>query len=181
MKREDVSRIFKDATEEQINQLLDINSADIGKARGSAAKMQEDLDAAHATIVELKANAGDVAKLKEQIAKYEQADAERKEAEKKAAERAELEERFTAVSGERKYIHDMVREGVMADFGKALQDKANRGKSDTEIFDTLTKDKGYFASQNPPANMGGVGNVTGDDSDALSDAEYYAKIFEKKN
>ena len=75
----------------------------------------------------------------------------------------------------------MVREGVMTDFGKALQDKANRGKSDTEIFDTLTKDKGYFASQNPPANMGGVGNMTTGDSDALSDAEYYAKIFEKKN
>ena len=181
MKREDIKREFPEATDEQINRLLDINSADIGKARGSTGKLQEELDAALKTIDELKANSEDSAKLKERIAEFEKAEEERNEAEKKAAERAELEERFTAVSGERKYIHDMVREGVMTDFGKALQDKANRGKSDTEIFDTLTKDKGYFASQNPPANMGGVGNMTTGDSDALSDAEYYAKIFEKKN
>lgn len=32
MKREDVSKIFEGATEEQINQLLDINTADIGNA-----------------------------------------------------------------------------------------------------------------------------------------------------
>ena len=33
MKREDVTKIFEGATEEQINQLLNINSADIGNAR----------------------------------------------------------------------------------------------------------------------------------------------------
>lgn len=180
MKRDDIKKEFPEATDEQINRLLDINSADIGKARGNAAKVQEDLDAALATISELKANAEDSEKLKQRIAEFEQAEADRKEAEKKAAERAELEERFGAVSGEKKYIHDMVREGVLNDFGKALLDKANRGKSDAEIFDALTKDKGYFASENPPANMGGVGNIGGDDTSALSDAEYYAKFYESK-
>lgn len=33
MKREDISKIFEGATEEQINQLLNINSADIGNAK----------------------------------------------------------------------------------------------------------------------------------------------------
>ena len=33
MKREDVSKIFENATEEQISKLLDINSADIGAAK----------------------------------------------------------------------------------------------------------------------------------------------------
>ena len=180
MKREDITRIFEGATDEQINQILNINSTDIGKAKGASADLQEKLDAANATIAELKANAGNMEEMQKKIEAYEQADAERKEAEKKAAERAELEERFNAASGERKYIHDMVREGVMADFGKALQDKANSGKSDIDIFDALTKDKGYFASQNPPAKMGGIGNMEPDDSDVLSDAEYYARIFEKK-
>ena len=46
----------------------------------------------------------------------------------------------------------MVREGVMRDFGAALKDKANVGKGDKEIFEALTKDKGYFASQNPVGN-----------------------------
>ena len=36
MKREDVSKIFENATDEQINALLDINSADIGKAKSKA-------------------------------------------------------------------------------------------------------------------------------------------------
>ncbi len=33
MKREDISKIFEGATEEQINAVLDINSADIGRAK----------------------------------------------------------------------------------------------------------------------------------------------------
>lgn len=33
MKREDVSKIFSDATGEQIDKILDLNSADIGKAK----------------------------------------------------------------------------------------------------------------------------------------------------
>ena len=105
MKREDVSRIFEGATEDQINRLLDINSADIGRARGSTAKLQEDLDAARAECAELEKSVGDADELRRRIAEYEQADADRKEAERKAAERAELEERFGAVSGDRKYIH----------------------------------------------------------------------------
>lgn len=36
MKREDVSKIFENATEEQINAILDINSADIGKAKSKS-------------------------------------------------------------------------------------------------------------------------------------------------
>lgn len=36
MKREDVSKIFENATEEQITKLLDINSADIGSAKKKA-------------------------------------------------------------------------------------------------------------------------------------------------
>ena len=36
MKREDVSKIFEGATDEQINAILNINSADIGKAKTKA-------------------------------------------------------------------------------------------------------------------------------------------------
>lgn len=183
MTREDIRNLFADATTEQIKALLDINSADIGKAKES---MQKDLDAANAalktandTIESLKAE--DVDGMKKKIADYEKADEDRRQAEKAAQERAELEERFNAASGDRKYIHEMVREGVMNDFGKALQDKANRGKSDREIFDALTQDKGYFASMNPDkGSMGGIGDVAPDDNAKLSDAEYYAKIFADK-
>lgn len=159
MKREDITQIFEGATKEQIDQLLNLNSADIGKAKGGADKLQADLDAANAalakareTISGLEAAKGDMEGMKKQIEAYQAAEEQRKQEAKKREARAELEERFGAVSGDRKYIHDMVREGVMRDFDAALKDRANRGKSDSEIFEALTKDKGYFASQAPQVN-----------------------------
>ena len=191
MKREDIARIFDGASEEQVKALLDINSADITKAlnrqKDESDKLQTQLDAANDAlkkandaINDLKNSAEDAEKLKQRIADYEKADADRQQAEKAAAERAELEERFGAVSGDRQYIHDMVREGVLTDFGKALADKANRGKSDAEIFEAITRDKGFFASQNPPAGMGPMNNIQQSESDRLSDADYYAQVFAQK-
>ena len=52
MKREDISKLFPNATDEQISALLDINSRDIGKAKGDAGKMQSDLDAANNALKE---------------------------------------------------------------------------------------------------------------------------------
>ena len=149
MKRDDITRIFEGATKEQIDEVLNINSADITKAKSGGEKLQNDIDdltkqleEARETIKSLEANKGDVEKLQAQIDAYKAAD-----------EKRELEARFNAVSGERQYIHEMVRAGVMNDFGAAIKDKANIGKGDKEIFEALTKDKGYFMSQNPPAPL----------------------------
>lgn len=172
MKREDISKIFEGATDAQISALLDINSRDIGRAKADGEKLQTELTAAqdalkkaNDTITQLEAHKGDVEKLQSEIDRYRQADADRAEAERQAAARAELEERFNAVTGDRKFIHEFVRKGVMEDFGKALADRANRGKSDAEVFSALTKDQNYFASQNPAAeNMAQFGNVNPDNS-----------------
>lgn len=159
MKREDIAKLFEGATDEQISALLDINSQDIGKAKRGSEKLQADLDAANdalkkaqETIAGLEANKADAAALQQQIDAYRQAEAERAEAEKHAREEAELEARFSAVVGDKTFIHDMVREGVKRDFGAALKDKQYLGKGDAEIFAALTKDKDYFASQNPAGN-----------------------------
>jgi chromosome segregation ATPase len=170
MKREDIAKIFEGATDDQINQILNINSADIGKAKGSATKLQEDLDAANEalkkandTIKSLEANKGDLDKLQKEFDEYKEADQKRIAAEKAAAERNELLSRMDAVMGDRKFIHDRMRDIVADEFGKAIADKANTGKADKEIFEAVTKDQGYFASMNPPAgNMGGAGNIDDD-------------------
>lgn len=166
MKREDISKQFPDATEEQISALLDINSRDIGKAKGDASKNQSDLDAANKalkeaqdTIAALEAAKGDAEALQKQIDEYKAADEKRKADEKAAAERAELMERMDAVLGDRKFAHDRLRDVVAEDFANALKDKANRGKSDKDVFDALTKDQGYFANQNPAqVNMPPMGD-----------------------
>ena len=158
MNRNDIAGILAglELTDAQVKGLLDLNSADITKALN---RQKDDLTAANdalakarETITALEANKADADALQKQIDDYKAADEKRKQEAQEAAQRAELEQRFNAVSGDRKYLHEMVRAGVMADFGKALQDKANRGKGDKEIFDDLTRDKGYFASQNPTGN-----------------------------
>ncbi len=151
-------------TAEQTKAILDLNSADITKAlnkqKDELTQANEALSKANATINALEANKANADELQKQIDAYKAADEKRTLEAKEAAAKAELAERFNAVSGDKKYIHDMVREGVMRDFGAALKDKANVGKGDKEIFEALTKDKGYFASQNPQTDpMGKPGNV----------------------
>ena len=167
MTRDDIKKQFDGATDEQIKTLLDINSADIGKAKKGgedlAAQLkaaQEALTAAKTTIGELEKTKGDTAALQAEVDKYKAAEAKRADDEKKAAAHAELSGRFDKALGECKFAHEYIRSGVLSDFEKALADEKNKGKGDAEIFDALTKDKdGIFASQNrmDAANMGGMG------------------------
>ena len=166
MNKTDISTILNgiELTDAQVKAILDVNSADITKAlnkqKDELASAKDALTKAQETISGLEANKGNLEALQKQIDDYKAADEKRAREAKEAAERAELEERFAAVSGDHKYIHDMVREGVLRDFGLALKDKANRGKGDAEIFDALTKDKGYFANQAPKVDpLGKPGNV----------------------
>ena len=170
MKREDIAKIFEGATDDQINQILNINSADIGKAKGSATKLQEDLDAANAaltkaqdTIKALEANKGDLEKLQKEIDDYKAADQKRIDAEKAANERSKLLARMGAVMGERQFVHDKMRDIVADEFSKAIADESNTGKADKDIFEAVTKDQGYFKPMNTPAgNMPGAGEINDD-------------------
>lgn len=122
---------------------------------------QADLQTARDAIAELEKVKGSAAELQKQIDQYRQAEAQRQEEAKKAAAHAELVGRFDKAVGERKFSHEYVRSGVLADFEKAVQDAANKGKGDAEIFDSITKDKeGIFQSMNPPATMRSAGGLT---------------------
>ena len=54
MTQNDVKNIFEGATAEQIKAVLDINSADIGKAKQGAEALQTELDEAKNKITEYK-------------------------------------------------------------------------------------------------------------------------------
>ena len=68
MRREDILEIFADATKEQINRLLDLNSADIGAAKRGSTQLQSDLDAANRTIDELRRANAEIPGMQEKIA-----------------------------------------------------------------------------------------------------------------
>ena len=172
MTREEVKSILPDVTDDQLASLMDLHGADIERTKGAAGAdaakltaLQNELDEAKTTIGTLEAAKADADKLQAEIDRYKQAEAQRQEAEKAAQAHAALESRFNAVVGERKFVHDFVRQGVLNEFEKALADKANEGKGDAAIFDGLTRDKDYFASMNPEGkpDMGGIGGVSSDD------------------
>lgn len=168
MKREDIKKIFPDATEEQMKGLLDINTADIGRAKGELETVKADLEKANGTLKEYETTIADMKKsaegnedFKKKFEELEQRIADEKaEAEKKAkeeAEEAEYSNRFKTVVGEQKWRDELTEKAVYAEFKTALQDEANKGKGDKDILETLTKDRNYWENPNQPANMAGMG------------------------
>lgn len=179
MKREDIKKIFPDATEEQLKGLLDINTADIGRAKGELETVKADLEKANGilreyetTIADLKKSAECNEDFKKKFEELEQRIADEKaEAEKKAkaeAEEAEYSNRFKTVVGEQKWRDALTEKAVYAEFKTALQDEANKGKGDKDILAALTQDKEYFAKDpaRVPAFSRGTGFAGGEVDDA---------------
>lgn len=179
MKREDIKKIFPDATEEQLKGLLDINTADIGKAKGDLETVKADLEKANGTLKEYETTIADMKKsaegnedFKKKFEELEQRIADEKaEAEKKAkeeAEEAEYSNRFKTVVGEQKWRDELTEKAVYAEFKTALQDEANKGKGDKDILAALTQDKEYFAKDpaRVPAFSRGTGFAGGEVDDA---------------
>lgn len=179
MKREDIKKIFPDATEEQLKGLLDINTADIGRAKGDLETVKADLEKANGTLKEYETTIADLKKsaegnedFKKKFEELEQRIADEKaEAEKKAkeeAEEAEYSNRFKTVVGEQKWRDALTEKAVYAEFKTALQDETNKGKGDKDILAALTQDKEYFAKDpaRVPAFSRGTGFAGGEADDA---------------
>lgn len=179
MKREDIKKIFPDATEEQLKGLLDINTADIGKAKGELEAVKADLEKANGTLREYETTIADMKKsaegnedFKKKFEDLEQRIADEKAAaEKKAkeeAEEAEYSNRFKTVVGEQKWRDALTEKAVYAEFKTALQDEANKGKGDKDVLAALTQDKEYFAKDpaRVPAFSRGTGFAGGEVDDA---------------
>ena len=179
MKREDIKKFFPDATEEQLKGLLDINTADIGKAKGELEAVKADLEKTNGTLREYETTIADMKKsaegnedFKKKFEELEQRIADEKaEAEKKAkeeAEEAEYANRFKTVVGEQKWRDELTEKAVYAEFKTALQDEANKGKGDKDILAALTQDKEYFAKDpaRVPAFSRGTGFAGGEVDDA---------------
>lgn len=122
-------------------------------------KASEAITAHKTTIAELEKAGGDSTALKTELERYKLAENERTEAEKKAVRQSELATRFSKASEGKTFAHEYIKSGVFSDFEKALADEANKGKGDAELFETITKDKNYFANANPPVAMEGMGNI----------------------
>ena len=118
---------------------MDINSADIGKAKGDFDKVKADLEKANGTITEYETTIADLKKsaegnedfkkkfeeLEQKIAD-EKAEADRKA--KEAAEEADFSNRFKTVVGEQKWRDELTEKAVYSEFKTALKDKQDNSK-----------------------------------------------------
>lgn len=172
----DFTEIFngESLTLEQFNErtaemkLADLATGDYvakGKYDSDLKKARDDLKTAKDTIATLEANKGDIDTLQAELEKYRQADEARQKAEQEAAAQKALEDRFDAVVNGKEFANSLVRNGTLAEFSRALNDPANTGKGDKELFDALTKDAAGIW-KNPQKETVKVPGVTGSWADA---------------
>lgn len=180
MKREDVSKIFEGATDEQINSILNINSADIGKAKADYDDLKKELGTSKDTLKQLKDELNTLKETNATAADWEKkyndlsADIAEKEkqakAEREAKEKADMiEGRFNAVLGDRKFTHEAIKADYLHKFGEALENKDFTGKSDTDIFHELIKnDKNALENVQVQVNLPGGQPVGGGNQEPKS-------------
>lgn len=151
MKREEIKTIFPDATDEQLKAVMDLNGADVEKAKGKVTALEaevkekkealDNLSTEFNALKETNATAEDW-KSKFEALQNENAEKERKaEADRVAKEKAErIANRFNTVVGDKKFSHEAIKEAYLKKFTEALESKDFEGKSDTDILHELTKD-----------------------------------------
>lgn len=150
MKREELKAIAE-LTDEQIKAIMDLNGADVEKAKSKVTALETELKEKKADFDKLNnefealktANAsGEDWKAKfealqaENIAKEKQAEAERILAEKTE----NINKRFEAVVGEKTFSHNAIKADYLKKFGEAIELEDNKSLSDEQIFHNLIKD-----------------------------------------
>lgn len=147
MKREEIEKLFPEATKEQVDKVMNLNGADVEKVKGKVTELESELnekktafDTLTADFEELKtktASADDYKTKFEALQEtMKQADAEREAQAKHKA----IEQRFNTVIGDKKFTHEAIRKDYLEKFCNALDDKEYTGKSDADILHELTKD-----------------------------------------
>ena len=149
-----------DGRDDIIAKIFAENGKDINTLKTENERLSGELVKANETVKGLTESAGDAEKLKQKIAEYETKEKERAENEAKTAKQREAAQRFATAKGQHEFLDPDIEEAVMNKFMAAVDDPANKGKGDAEIYTTLTKDKPFFKSMNPDVNMGGVGDVS---------------------
>ena len=182
MKREDIKAIFTEATDEQLKKIMDLNSSDVEREKGKLSALEKELedkkaafDTLNGEFETLKASNASAEDYKAKFDKLQEDIAAKEKEEREAKEKAEREEnilnRYNAVAVDKdgkplEWTHEAIKADYLNKFSEALNDKANEGKSDADIFSALTKEDGAaFKVPGAQTVFGGANNVSGPDLD----------------
>ena len=144
MTREDLRGIVEGITDEQLKKILDIHSADIGKAKNGQDALQAELEAAKVRSEEmeqeislLKSGQCEADEMKIKIEELQKVIDQSAQAEKQRLAENEFSRRFDEVSGGRAFVNELTRNGIYQEFKAQAQNEQNAKKSDAELYEGL--------------------------------------------
>lgn len=188
MKRDQVKAIFPDATDDQLNAIMNLNGEDVEKAKGKAAAIEELLaesEKAYKELTEQLTKAKEEAKTGEDYkARFEQLEKDVADREAKAKADAEakekaarIEQRFNSVIGDKKFTHAAIRADYLNKFGEEISKEENASKSDADVLHALIKDDAAaFAGTTPVKIVGGANK----DFSALTSKAFKKMSYKEK-
>ncbi len=187
MKREEIKAIFPEASDEQLKQIMDLNGADVEKFKTKVTNLETELKDKGAAFENL---SGEFEKLKSSNAtaedyktKFEQLQndiAEKEKTAKEEKEKAEREanilSRYNAVAIDKdgkplEWSHEAIKADYLHKFTEELSNKENEGKSDADIFKSLTENDGAAFKVPSAQNVfGGADGIKGGVDEAAARA-----------
>lgn len=153
------------------------NGKEVEREKDKTKEFEKQLQAVNEARTALQSEIGELKKedpsvLKERISELEKQIEARKAEDEKAVYEKNMAERFENVLGESKFVNELTKKGIFAEFKAAVEDKNNKGKGDNDIYALLTKDReGIFACENPSVDIPGTGK---DVADQIEDSEIRA-------
>lgn len=153
-------------SDEDIQKILAENGKDIEREKAKTATALKDVETLKEEkksltnkITELSDNAVSADEYKTKLETLQNEIAEKEEKARLEAEDKELTDSILESIKDKKFSSDYAKEGVIRDMKNLVAQKENKGKSYTEIFENLTKDKpGIFENPNQLKDMTGMGS-----------------------
>lgn len=147
--------------EDIISKIMAENGKDIEATKGKFSDydtLKSQVKTYETEISNLKTTETDNVTLKSDLETLKKQIKDKEEADKTAVYEKNMQERFSNLIGETKFVNDFTKNAVFSEWKKSLEDTANVGKGDKDLFDSLTKDKeNVFANPNPGVNIPGIG------------------------
>lgn len=186
MTREDLKRIIEGISDEQLKAILDINSADIGKAKKGFLEQKTENDTLKS---ERKTLEEKISTLTDELRdgvdykkRYEDLKKEMNEKEEEAMRQKEDEEltrKILMCFGDAVLDNPYIKNGLISDMKEQIKLPENEGKTYEEIFEAFTRDKeGIFKNPNSPLEIAGVGSK---EIDVLTREEFESMGYKAKS
>lgn len=177
MTRDELRTIINGISDEQLKKILDINSADIGKAKSGKDELRTQLDAAAEKILgyeeqisALNESLGEAEKVKEELCTLQKTISEREAQDLAEKKRQEQLERFKKASDGAEFLNEYTERGLFGEFCAALANEESQGMTDAELYEKITSDKGNLFIPKG-AEIPSVVSVSGGDAHGFDDGD----------